>query len=103
MFGIASKTKMENICQVATKFKKFLLADDESLAMRFSVELQTIHTHTHTHTCAHAQNTQARTKTHARVHIYTWNLGLHKQTYRPMQIKQAESYTKGRTDGWTLL
>ena len=57
------------------KIKKFLLADDESLAVRFSVELQTIHirrdsvsvkvneprlhtharTHTHTHTHTHTQ------------------------------------------------
>ena len=43
MLGIASETKMEKICQVATKIKKFLLADDKSLAVRFSVESQTIH------------------------------------------------------------
>ena len=43
MFGIASETKMETICKVATKIKKFLLADDKSLAVRFSVESQTKH------------------------------------------------------------
>ena len=43
MFGIASITKMEKNRQVATKIKKFLLANDESLAVRFSVESQTIH------------------------------------------------------------
>ena len=76
MLGIASETKMEKIRQVATKIKKFLLADDKSLAVRFSVESQTIHirrdsvsvkvnkprlhTHTHTHTLTHTH-----THTHA--------------------------------------
>ena len=80
MFGIASETKMETICKVATKIKKFLLADDKSLAVRFSVESQTIHI---SRDSVSVKVNEPRLHTHTRTRSRTHT-----------QIKQAESYTK---------